>query len=153
MAREISVHDDEWGEYKLFVLREQEDGSWEDEDWNRLRSFESVRPTLELFSHVSWDTFQEALQGYSMPLIKQLQLPPESCLMKANTGVSQCIYFDECPSYNPDECFAHKGPPPCYSPSIAEAEFSIRNTYTKIIEYWEHDRWIIVVPSMLEEPS
>ena len=146
MSREIKISDDDWGEYELFVLWEnEEDGTWEDEEWEQIRELEEVQPLIQLFSNVTWESYEDSLHGDSMPLIRELGIPPKSCLVKGNIPISKCFFFEECPAYDESECFGHKDPPPCFNASIKEADFQVRDTVSKIYRYWQQGIWIIIV--------
>jgi hypothetical protein len=145
MSRRITIEDEDWGEYELFVLWESENGQWDDVEWSEIREIEEIQPLIELFSRVTWESYQDALNGNSMHLIRELGLPPEKCLIKGDIPVSKGFYHEECPAYDKAECFGHKSPPPCFSPTVEEVSFEVREIVSDIYEYWRNDVWIIIV--------
>lgn len=145
MSRRIKIQDEDWGEFDLFILSESEDGSWDDQEWEKLKEWEEVDPLIDLFSRVTWESYQDALNGYAMPLIEELELKPESCLIKADLPISQCFYWNTCPAYDEDKCFGHKDPPACYNASIEEAPFDLQRTVSDIYRFWQDGTWIVIV--------
>jgi hypothetical protein len=136
----------------MFVLHQGEDGRFDDQKWDRLldESNEDLSDMMSLFSNVHWDSYQDALNGHAMPLIQELGLPPHRCLQKAHFSFSECVYKEECPSYNEDTCYGHKDPPLCYNPSYGEEDendtpFAIRDVISTIYRYWHKDIWIVTV--------
>lgn len=145
MSREMTIEQKKWGIYYLFVLHESTDGTWDDQEWEAVRQHDETDELVDLFSRVTWESYDDALHGYTMPLIEELELDPESCLIKGQLALSQCLHHEVCPSYDEDACYGHKEPPPCYEPTIEEADYNLRSTVARIYELWRNDVWIVVV--------
>lgn len=90
MGRQFTAHDPDWGAIDLYVITEYEDGRWEGE-WEPFRIMPELAPISQLFSRVSYEAYQDALRKYPMPLIKELGLPPEICLVKLGIGGSTMV--------------------------------------------------------------
>lgn len=145
MSRKIKVEDEKWGEYELFVLWEDEEGEWADQEWQEIRELEEVQPLLDLFSRVSQSAYRDALNGHPIHLIRELDLNPEACLIKGDLPVSKCFFWEKCPAYQEEKCFGHKDPPPCYNSTVEDISYEVRETVSDIYRMWQNGIWIIIV--------
>jgi hypothetical protein len=139
MSRRLKLPTRELGELKLIAIRES-GGLWEPE-------WEPVRGTLfgDLFSTVSKEDLDHALNGWSWPLVQSLGLSPEGALIKVPLGSRQCYRRSKCSLYIERDCHLEsKRMPWCFEPD-GVAEENIRKVASKVIEEWRQGVYLIVI--------
>lgn len=141
MSRTVTISHQKWDNYPLEVIKIKEDGSWG--EWEVLRE----HPIAKLFSYTDSHTWEDALAGHSMPLIKGLGLPPSGSLIKTEKDILLCFHKDTCAAHDKQRCLGHKNPPACYSANAGsdDLEDMLRIQMTKVLQLWRDGIYILVV--------
>lgn len=151
MNRQFRIHDPQWGESTLFVIhkyKEDEEGLRWQKDWDLFRTDPDLQEIGALFSHITYEAYQDALRGHCQPIIEQLGLPPHACLLKTSEEVLKCGLRDNCSMHDPTKCHGNlEDVPACYEANIkSEDEGHLRALTARIFELWRKGFYIIVVP-------
>lgn len=146
-SRHFKIQDPEWGEFNLLVLHEDKEGSL-DEEWKAFQEHSEVAHIGALFSRVTQDAYQDALNKYTTPLIQELGLPPEGCLIKTPSEMKLCAHRKSCAMYEKGVCLGDNPKvPTCYQAEGGGLEPSIEIQVARVFELWRMGFYIIVVPS------
>lgn len=145
MPRQFKLHDPDWGERLFYVIHEDPDGSWPLE-WEPFRVLPELKPVSDLFSRVSNASYQDALRQYAMPLLKELGLPPEACLIKTPQEMIPCQLRKSCAMHDKKTCRGDKDEvPPCYQATVTSLEEGISNQVSRVFELWRLGFYILIV--------
>lgn len=145
MSRELIFSHDDWGSYEALIIFEDEHGQWSGE-WSALQK-EDLEPVTSLFSRVGRYSYEDALAKHTLPFIRELDLPPEACLIRTDEAMLHCAYRDTCSMYNEDICWGDdKNVPPCFGPTVPEeTNVEAQALLGRIIEMWRNDQWVVIV--------
>lgn len=146
-SRQFKIHDPHWGEHDVLVIHENADGSW-DEEWRPFQEHPEVSKVGSLFSRVSQESYQDALRKYTTPLIQELGLPPEACLIKTPPEMKLCAHRKSCAMYEKGVCLGDNPKvPTCYQAELDGLEPSVEIQVARVFELWRMGFYIIVVPA------
>ncbi len=110
MPRRLLIPTVEVGDLDLFVVYAR-GGSWE-AAWEPLRG----SSLAELVPRTDKATYDHALRGWTLPLVRALGLPPEGALRKLPAGGRLCAERGGCPLKGPACHPLHKRMPWCFAP-------------------------------------
>lgn len=147
MSRQFLMQDPTWGEYRVIVIHEDENGAWPDE-WRAFQEDGEVAVIGNLFSYVSYSAYQDALHNHYLPLIKELQIPPYACLLKTPDEMKQCAHKKSCAMYDKTACLGDNPKvPTCYQAALGDLDSSLEIQAARVFELWRMGFYIIVVPN------
>jgi hypothetical protein len=133
MPRRVLVKTREMGQLALHLVR-QEAGVWEPE-WDDLRG----TAIADLFTVVTREVIEQALQGYTKPLILALGLPPDGALRKLPPEAKICSQRRTCSLWDAQCCFpVAKKMPWCFQPSGLPPKAS------EAIQIWRERVYLVV---------
>lgn len=143
MARQFFLNDPDWGEMPVYCIREKSDGTWERE-WEPFRTSDEVASIRAVLETVSPESYEQALSGWAVPMIRELGLPPEGCFSKLANEIARCSYRNECAAHDEDDCVAGMDSPACFS--IGVEDTGVRRLANRIVEMWEQGIHVCLVP-------
>jgi len=139
VSRRLKLASSEMGFLELYLIYQY--GPDFEPDWLPLQS----SPLASLFTVVSKETMNQALQGWTRPLIQQLGLPPLGCLHKIPTAYRTCAHKTDCPFFDKSSCFpTAKKLPNCFQPSGVE-DSAARQLGYDVVALWREGVFVIVV--------
>jgi hypothetical protein len=98
-------------------------------------------PVLTLFSVVSYEAWEYAVNKFATPLMQQLVTPPSICLYRVSK-MYPCSSKNNCVMYNPLECFPKIGMPRCFDPETNQKELSV---VREVLHGWaENYYWVVI---------
>lgn len=155
MSREVIFTHEEWGEHRILIIFERDDGKWSGE-WEKLRSSEAFSAVSNLISYVGRLDYEEALAGNLMPFLRALQLPPEACLIKVGEPVLHCSLRESCSMYDEEKCWGdNEDVPGCFLPSIPKSEEELlgeaQALLGRVIDMWRDGQYVVVITEGTEE--
>lgn len=147
--RKFSLKDKAWGAYKFGVIRLDSEGHWEP-SWKPLQISEDWSWVQSLLMKIdSWDTWEDAMHGHPLPLIRSLRMPPKVCISRIPQALEPCRQRGICPSYQEEICkFSSKQAPICYD--VLEENDGLRYKIQVLRDAWLEDRYILLVPDTFE---
>lgn len=139
MPRSLKIPTREMGDLDLYLIYQYGE-TWEPE-WRPLQGTELAKLT----THISKETLDHALHGYTSPFVKALGLPPWGALRKVPTSHAVCAESKYCPSHNPRTCRPSDPKRPwCYQPGGFE-DPEVRKQASELIRLWGEGVYVIVV--------
>lgn len=139
MPRQLKLPTRELGDLSLFVIYQYGD-SYEPL-WKPLQG----QAITSLFTVITKETYDHALKGWTLPLVKALRLAPEYALHKLPVKNSVCFERPRCPLYNQRECVpTHKKMPWCFLPEGIE-DLVTRRLAGEVVRLWREQVYIVVV--------
>ena len=151
MSRQVVFSHEDWGEYKALIIFEDENGEWSGE-WSALQE-PALEKTTSLFSRVGRYTYEDALAKHTLPFIRELDLPPEACLIRTENNILHCSHRDSCSMYDEDVCWGdHKKVPPCFAPTVPDKiNTTAQALLGRVIEMWRNDQWVVIIEHQNKE--
>lgn len=146
MSRQFKIQDEHWGEYTLFVIHKYNDDTWESE-WDIFRADPDLQPVGNLFTHVSYDAYQDALRNHSLPIIQELGLSPEACFAKLKEEQLVCAHRGTCSMHDPAACLGDQDPPACFEANLKEDDSGANTLVARVYELWRLGFYIVVAPT------
>lgn len=142
--RKFNLVDKTWGDTGFFVIRL--DGQLWEPLWVVLQESVRWRWVGESFLHVqNRDIWEDAMHGYSIPLLRALKTPPSVTLLRCPPEMSLCRQRATCPSFEASKCnFASKDSPICYD--VDEEDEALRLRLQEIRDAWREGRYGLIVP-------
>jgi len=145
-SRVFKIQDPSWGEHDILVIHENEDGTW-DEEWRAFQEHPEVSKVGALFSRVTQEAYQDALHKYTTPLIQELGLPPEACLIKTPPQMKLCAHRKTCAMHEKGLCLGDNPKAPmCYQAALEGLDTAVEIQVARVFELWRMGFYIIVVP-------
>ena len=139
MSRRLTLVTREMGKLDLCLIYDYA-GLWE-EEWRPLQGT-VVGAQLSKVDH---DTIENAIRGFSRPLVKALGLFPKGHLHKLPS--QECEHARTCPTYIAKNCLSTvKKMPLCWEP--AKVDSSVRGLVAELVMLWREAVYVVVV----EEP-
>lgn len=140
MSRRLKVQTKEMGFVEMYLIYD-EGGVWEGH-WRPLQGMASV---AGLFGSVSKEEMEQALIGWSKPLVDAMGVPPKGALVKLPLASRQCYSRRPCPFYRPRDCGHQQLKMPwCFTPDGFEGE-EVRTLTAEAIGLWREGVYIVVV--------
>jgi hypothetical protein len=128
------------GFLELYLIY-SESGVWE-EEWRTLQAFPDL---VEQLPSVSREEMEQALVGWTRPLVNALGPLPQGLLLKLPTSTRLCWARSTCPFYRARDCVStSKKTPWCFAPDGIEDE-SIRRLMAEVIRLWREGVYTVVV--------
>ena len=138
MSRRLKLATLEMEFLELYLIYQY--GAEYEADWLPLQS----SPLASLFTVVSKETMDQALQGWTRPFIQQLGLPPLGCLHKIPPAYRTCAHRTDCPFYDKAACFpTAKRLPNCFQPGVEEGV--PRQLGYDVVALWREGVFVVVV--------
>jgi hypothetical protein len=139
MPRRLKLDTREMGFLDLYLIYD-EDGVWE-EEWRELQG-EWYAPLL---TTTSSEVLDQALKGYTQPLVKALGLSPQNCLIKIPEPARKCGARENCLFFDRGRCFpTAKKMPWCFVPDGIEG--AERNRLAaEVIRLWREGVYVVLV--------
>lgn len=132
MPRRLSIPSRELLRIELYLIYSY-DGEWE-EEW---RPLQGVLPIPE----VGKEVMDQALVGWTKPLVSQLGIPPEGHLRKLPSR--ECTHKEKCSFYKPKICeVLSKDMPWCFEPDKTPLASGLTS---KVIQMWREGVYVLVV--------
>jgi hypothetical protein len=132
----------DWGRFRLLLILENSEGVWE-KTWEPLRQAEEFKPLVDLLSRIDEYTFNEALKGHSMPVLKNLGISPEHCTRKLQKHeINECLTRVGCSAWTKEDCRFSSKTPICFVPK-SENE-AARQLASQIAQHWREGTWVVV---------
>lgn len=131
------------GSLEMFLIYQTGD-IWEPE-WEPLRktAFAGMFPT------VTDEVMNQALQGWTNPLVGCLGLPPIGCLKKLPKEHRACDHRVGCPFYTPECVPTSATLPDCYHPENLPDDMTRTLAYEGV-RLWREGVYIVVVKEMAD---
>ena len=139
MPRRLKINTHEMGDLELFLIYST-GGQWEPE-WQPLQG---VQVITDLLTHVSKETMDHALRGWTRPLVMGLGLPPEGSLRKIPRI---CTHKDSmpCPLYDPKRCTpTAKKMNNCFQPRGVEGDVALQLS-GELVRFWREGVRVLIV--------
>ena len=138
MSRRLKLATQEMDFLELYLIYQY--GPDFEPDWLSLQS----SSLAALFTVVSKETMDQALQGYTRPFVQQLGLPPLGCLHKIPPVYRTCAHKTDCPFYDKSSCFpTAKKLPNCFQPGV-DGGVSRQLGYD-VVALWREGVFVVVV--------
>jgi hypothetical protein len=113
-----------------------------EEHW---RPLQAVPEVSNLFAVVPNEQMEQALQGWSRPLVNALGPPPKGALLKLPRASRSCANQKGCTFYQPEACGSMlKDLPWCFDPAGFEDD-TVRKRVSEIIFMWREGVYVVVV--------
>lgn len=136
----MRVRTNEMGFLELYLIYERA-GAYE-EYW---RPLQAVQEVSKLFAVLSNEQMEQALQGWSRPLVNALGPPPDGALLKLPKASRKCAHEKGCTLYQPEACGTLlKGLPWCFNPAGFEDD-TVQKRMSEIIFLWREGVYVVVV--------
>lgn len=142
MSRTLSIAHPDWGRFRIYLILEKPDGTWE-KDWEPLRQAEEFKPLVDLFTRIDEYVFNEALKGHTMPVLKQLGISPENCYRKLrNAEINECQTRKGCSAYDKEVCRFTAKTPLCFLPKSENEQARVLGS--QVAQFWKEGTWVVV---------
>lgn len=139
MPRRLKLDTFEMGPLELFLIYD-EGGTWERE-WHPLQGEDMTT----LFTSVTKETMDHALNGWSKPLVSMLGLSPDGCLIKLPPRSKECGERHKCVYFDKKLCFpTAKKMPWCFVPDGVQGAERLQLS-AEVIKYWREGVYVVVV--------
>lgn len=130
------------GDLELYLIYQYGD-QWEDE-WSRLQGSDVAK----LLTVVSREVMDQALLGWTYPLVKALGIPPEGALRKFSGPL--CYRRSICPYHQKKSCIpTHPKMPWCFESEALE-DPDARRLGSELLRLWRQEVYILVVVHVIE---
>lgn len=137
MPRRLKVPTNEMGDLELYLIYE-ESGIWELE-WRPLQGERSLDLPV-----VSKEHMDQALTGWTRPLVETIGRPPKGMLIKLPIETRKCASRARCPFHRPSDCGHLLAKMPwCYEPEGVDA--GARLLMTEVIKLWREGVYVVLV--------
>jgi len=133
MPRRVTIKTRELGQLDVLLIREAA-GQWEPE-WEPLRE----TSVAGLMTRVARSVIEEALRGYSWPLVQLLGLPPAGALRKLSPEAKACSQRRSCRLWRAEDCQPKaKALPWCFQPDTLPLKAA------EAVQLWREGVYLIV---------
>lgn len=93
-------------------------------------------------------TFERALLGDSMPLMRAMGLPPEGSLKQIRGDDRICVNKGTCALYDPEGCHLNKLTPECWESPLVDPLKSMAASF--LTRLWRDGTYVVVVEDLEE---
>lgn len=139
MPRRLTLRPRELGKLDLYLIYDMA-GTWEPA-WRALQG----HAVATLFANVSKTVMDQALVGWTRPLVDAIGLQPQGSLLKLPLAAKECETRSRCPLYSPKECTpTAKKMPWCYTPDGFGTD-ELRRLVGEAISMWREGVYLVVV--------
>lgn len=144
MPRELSLQTREWGTLKLYLIYEV--GGELEAEWADVTGAEM----LARVPRVSHEVMEGAYRGYTLPLVKALDLAPDLAPRKLPVLARTCSKQKGCPLHDAKVCTAlSRKMPTCYHPGGLVGE-NAGWLGQSVIRLWHQGVYVLVVKEALD---
>lgn len=127
------------GDLELFLVYQY------GEEWEPSWKVAKGAPFTKHFTTVSDEMMQQALVGWTKPLVDRLTIEPEGALRRLPKEDESCWKQDPCPFYRPQDCKpTAKKMPWCFDPAGSD-DADVRVLAAEAIQLWRQGVYILVV--------
>lgn len=145
MPRSLSLKTKELGTLPLYLIYQTGD-KYEDQ-WAPLQGCQIT----EGFTVISKTVLNQALLGWTSPLVKMLGIPPAGALVKLSVLNKLCEARESCPMYTKNECVPqYKKMPWCFQPAGLESDAQ-RRLAAEVVGHWRAKTFVVVVTDPLRK--
>lgn len=141
MPRRLKVATKELGDLELYAIYSQ-NGIWE-------KDLAPIQEWAEpLVTVITKEVFDQALLGWTSPLIKTLGLAPHYTLRRLTKEAQGCFQNKKCPFFEKKQCQPlSKKMPWCFEPNIGVEEVR-RKLAAELIGYWREGVYILAIEDL-----
>jgi len=139
MPRRLKVYTNEMGPLELYLIY-ADHGVYE-KGWYGLQDVSEI---VALLPSVTKEVFDNALTGWTKPLVESLGPQPKGLLLKLPEESRECWSRVNCPLHFKACTFLHKGMPWCFGPAGYEDEDQ-RKLVADLISIWRESVYVLVV--------
>jgi len=139
MSRRLKVRTNEMGMVEMYLIYD-EGGVWE-EEWRELQ----VSADLVDLSTVPKEMMEQALWGFTKPLVEALGPTPKGRLLGLPEASRECAERKKCPLYDSKRC-SHLKPkmPWCFVADLS-LEAGVLRLMTELISMWREGVYVVLV--------
>jgi hypothetical protein len=135
----LTLRPRELGKLELYLIYNTA-GEWES-SWRALQDHE----VAALFTVVTKTVMDQALVGWTKPLVDALGVQPQGALRKLPVVARECDTRTRCSLYAPNECHpTAKKMPWCYTPG-GLVDDELRRLVSEAINLWREGVYVVVV--------
>ena len=139
MPRRLKIRTNEMGILEVYLIY-ADHGVYEKE-WYGLQDRLEI---VSLLPSVTKEVLDNALTGWTRPLVDSLGPQPKGMLLKLPEGSRECWSRETCPLHFKACSFLHKGMPWCFGPDGYDDEEQ-RKLIAGLISLWRESVYVLIV--------